>query len=397
MSKAKRKVHFQDSDSKRTKHEDQNYGTLGRDTRVTNVRERTSGKHTLDSDEEDDDEFEVGMFSETAKDHTSARYEVMGQYDVEGQEEMAAEDSEALMPFNLKEEMEEGRFDKEGNYYFGVGKDEGSNEDEEEGNDAWADAVDWKKDVFKANKPIEVSGEEKIAKRSREELLRVVVSLLKPGESVTKALSNAKSSKGKKQRLTFAEKKRIKSKAKKDASSSHAKTQQKEESLESGIENGEQHSPVELINQLTEAAAGLVEYEYYDIYSDSFETIVRKMRTAGMNLKGVVQESVVDEICGGHSLKSNIVVNVTQGKESVASDEVSKSSGAKDEVMWEYKWGSPDDDSGKFEMYGPYPNSTMMAWKEQGFFDSTKCCARRITHRDGPLYPIQRIDFDIYD
>ena len=64
-------------------------------------------QHTLDSDEEDNEE-------ETTK------YDVMTEDDVEGQEEQTVDfdDGEKITPFNMKEEMEEGHFDKQGNYFF---------------------------------------------------------------------------------------------------------------------------------------------------------------------------------------------------------------------------------------------------------------------------------------
>ena len=64
-------------------------------------------QHTLDSDEEDD-EVE------------SKKYDVLTEDDVEGTEDKTVDfdDGEKITPFNMKEEMEEGHFDKQGNYFF---------------------------------------------------------------------------------------------------------------------------------------------------------------------------------------------------------------------------------------------------------------------------------------
>ena len=61
----------------------------------------------MDSDEEDNEE-------------SSTKYDVMTEDDVEGQEEETVDydDGEKITPFNMKEEMEEGHFDKQGNYFF---------------------------------------------------------------------------------------------------------------------------------------------------------------------------------------------------------------------------------------------------------------------------------------
>ena len=44
----------------------------------------------------------------------------MTEDDVEGQEDQTVDfdDGEKITPFNMKEEMEEGHFDKQGNYFF---------------------------------------------------------------------------------------------------------------------------------------------------------------------------------------------------------------------------------------------------------------------------------------
>jgi CD2 antigen cytoplasmic tail-binding protein 2 len=44
----------------------------------------------------------------------------MNEDDVEGQEDKTVDfdDGERITPFNMKEEMEEGHFDKQGNYFL---------------------------------------------------------------------------------------------------------------------------------------------------------------------------------------------------------------------------------------------------------------------------------------
>uniref|UniRef100_A0A452I3Z2 CD2 antigen cytoplasmic tail-binding protein 2 n=1 Tax=Gopherus agassizii TaxID=38772 RepID=A0A452I3Z2_9SAUR len=73
---------------------------------------RFKGKHSLDSDEEDEDEEGDGG--------RASKYDILASEDVEGQESATIdyEDGVRITPFNLEEEMEEGHFDSEGNYFL---------------------------------------------------------------------------------------------------------------------------------------------------------------------------------------------------------------------------------------------------------------------------------------
>ncbi|XP_037014255.1 CD2 antigen cytoplasmic tail-binding protein 2 isoform X2 [Artibeus jamaicensis] len=86
---------------------------------------RFKGKHSLDSDEEDDDEG-------------SSKYDILASEDVEGQEAatLPSEGGVRITPFNLQEEMEEGHFDADGNYFL--------NRDAQI-RDSWLDNIDWVK------------------------------------------------------------------------------------------------------------------------------------------------------------------------------------------------------------------------------------------------------------
>lgn len=81
-------------------------------------------KHTLDSDEEDD-ELDV------------EKYNFMTADELQGEEEGTArvENDVKLTPFNMKEELEEGHFDKDGTYIF--------NRRNEQIRDNWLDNIDW--------------------------------------------------------------------------------------------------------------------------------------------------------------------------------------------------------------------------------------------------------------
>ncbi|KAI1884763.1 hypothetical protein AGOR_G00229850 [Albula goreensis] len=94
---------------------------------VSGPGSRFKGKHSLDSDEEDEGEGEE-----------SSKYNILASDDVEGQEEATIDCDEGvpITPFNLNEEMQEGHFDSEGNYFI---------KKEEEIRDNWLDNIDWVK------------------------------------------------------------------------------------------------------------------------------------------------------------------------------------------------------------------------------------------------------------
>lgn len=118
-SKRDRRVAFADDvdiENKKARSDDQ----PNRNTAAFR-KSRFKEKHSLDSDEEDNEQISGKMVDE----------------DIEGQEESTVDfdDGIKVTPFNLKEEMEEGFFDSHGNYFT---KDRG--EDQE---DNWLTGVDW--------------------------------------------------------------------------------------------------------------------------------------------------------------------------------------------------------------------------------------------------------------
>uniref|UniRef100_A0A1A8D112 Zinc finger and BTB domain containing 22b n=1 Tax=Nothobranchius kadleci TaxID=1051664 RepID=A0A1A8D112_NOTKA len=94
---------------------------------VSGPGSRFKGKHSLDSDEEDDGE-----------DTNNSKYNILDNDDVEGQEGATIDFDEgvSITPFNLEEEMQEGHFDSEGNYFI---------KKETQIRDNWLDNIDWVK------------------------------------------------------------------------------------------------------------------------------------------------------------------------------------------------------------------------------------------------------------
>ena len=110
---------------------------------------------------------------------------------------LASEGGVRITPFNLTEEMEEGRFDAHGNYF---------EKKEKEIHDNWLDNIDWVRVPGKGGE--EKLGEEDYLPDSPDEpepgrpeikILADIVGFLKPGETITKAvrrLGGGKKAKG---------------------------------------------------------------------------------------------------------------------------------------------------------------------------------------------------------
>ena len=137
---------------------------------------QTDNKHSIDSDEEDDDRKEHEKFEKIHED------------DIEGQED----DSEMMMdgdikvtPFNLKEERQEGEFSKDGNFVWAK---------KDEVNDAWLDNIDWikikQKSQAEADKEEAEEDAEDEAQLAYSEMhsYKQMLEMMQPGESVAKSL-----------------------------------------------------------------------------------------------------------------------------------------------------------------------------------------------------------------
>lgn len=140
-------------------------------------------KHTLDSDEEDDDVNED-------------TYNVLPEDEIEGAEEGATgiDDEQRYTAFNMKEEMEEGHFDADGHFLW---------KKEKLIQDNWLDSIDWQKihkpkDGDKKVKDKEEKGlgdesdsdsnDEDAPKEDELALYGKILGYLKPKETVAKAL-----------------------------------------------------------------------------------------------------------------------------------------------------------------------------------------------------------------
>ncbi|KAI4887705.1 hypothetical protein NFI96_025026 [Prochilodus magdalenae] len=351
---------------------------------VSGPGSRFKEKHSLDSDEEDEGE----------EGENSSKYNILASDDVEGQEMATIDCDEGvpITPFNLNEEMEEGHFDSEGNYFIKKEKDIRDN---------WLDNIDWVKikeqPVKKKKKGLsakrrrragdedeaederlreERQGDEEEEEEGEEEkepeedplatynlyqLTEAVVGLLLPGETVSAALRRlgGLGARKKKSRLR------------------DAAPEEKEETT---------NRDTEKLERLTALADRLVGVGEYEIYQQTYEKLAYKLKTlqqgAPAKQPGENEEEEDELDMFGDKFDER-----HGAKEKEAADNGNVSDG----VMWEYKW----DNEESSELYGPFSSQQMQDWVDQGYFKDGVYC-RRVDQEGAQFYNSRRLDFELY-
>ncbi|XP_072298835.1 CD2 antigen cytoplasmic tail-binding protein 2 isoform X2 [Eucyclogobius newberryi] len=335
---------------------------------------RFKGKHSLDSDEEDEAE------------ESSSKYNILADDDVDGQENATIDFDEgvSITPFNLKEEMEEGHFDSEGNYFI---------KKETQIRDNWLDNIDWvriKEQPFKKKKKglsakrkrrvgdedeaeeeskreaergaseeeedkeeekEEEEREDPLASLSRSQLTQAVVELLQPGETVAAGLRRLGGLKGKKKKLT------------------------------AGAEE-ETKRDADKLDKLTALADRLVGSGDYEIYQQTYEKLNYSSSEAAKR-----KAEPGDDGDGELDMFGDKFDEKRDSKTEDDEQEMKKS----DEVMWEYRWENKDGS----EIYGPFSSRQMQDWVDDEYFSTGVYC-RRIDQEGSQFYNSKRLDFDLY-
>ncbi|XP_023687446.1 CD2 antigen cytoplasmic tail-binding protein 2 isoform X1 [Paramormyrops kingsleyae] len=370
---SKRKVTFEDGDGEFSLEEDLQKKKICE--AVSGPGSRFKGKHSLDSDEEDEEE--------TRED--GSKYEILDSDDVEGQEQATIDYDEGvpITPFNLDEEMQEGHFDSEGNYFV---------KKEEQIRDNWLDNIDWvkiKEQPVKRKKGLaakrkrregdedeaeeEKQREEKradseeeeeapkvvedpLASLSQRQLMEAVVDLLLPGETVAGALRRLGGMVGRK----------------------------KGKGNSKGQEEGSNRD-TEKLDRLTALADRLVGSGEFEIYQQTYEKLayIIKVR-ANQKRVGKDEDDVLDMFADEIDTKDG-------GKAPEKEDEEDDGGRVSDDVMWEYKWDMDD----KSEIYGPFSSQQMQNWVEEGHFKDGVYC-RRVGEGNTQFYSSKRLDFELY-
>lgn len=229
--------------------------------------------------------------------------------------------------FNLRDEMEEGRFDQAGNFVRKA-------DDPDAQHDSWLEGMS-KKEMRKAAAAHEKREKEARQQRIQEDevlvsdLLKTLILNLEKAETPLEALARL----GKGQ---VKSKKVPKWKLKKMNKGGEGMDVDTE-----GNEDPEQVRIRESINAITDAADKLLSRDHEEIYEQEREMLVREWR------KETGEEWVEPQRQGDGAEKD------------VGEDAV------KPGTMWEFRWADGRDGSVK---QGPYDGSTMKAWQDAGYF-----------------------------
>lgn len=333
-------------------------------------------KHTIDSDDEEEER------------QREKQYEKMKDDDIEGQEDntLNFDGDIQITPFNLKEEQQEGSFSKDGNFVW--------NDKKEEIKDAWLDDIDWvkvkQKTAAEVARQEQDDDEENEAQHNYSELdtFREMLTMLKPGESVARAL----------RRLGGGSKK---------AMSASERWKKKKAGL---AEDPQEKNNKEAMLRLTGLADSILTRSgMMEIYEETFESINFKLQQEEekkIGSKTSIPEGMDDEDAldmFADSLEDKLQSKTPGGEaDQVAKNGVENGPAAppatsadagvsvEDEVMWEFKWKNEED----AELHGPHSSQKMLEWQESGFFAAGVWCRKVGTSTE--FASSKRIDFDLY-
>lgn len=255
----------------------------------------------------------------------------------------------------MKEELEDGHFDKSGHYHWNK---------EKEVRDDWLDTIDWVKikhkpgnssgESSRKRKHNETEEEEEVTVESLSKTFDVretyskILAIMKPGETVKKTL--VRLGKGQK-KLSSVERLRMK---------------------KSGIVD----SGTQAVTEFTELSNEILQKTgNTDIYEESYETVSRKSK------------SVLESSAAANELDMYADDFETKEKEKkVNFAEPEKEDEGK--VEWEFKWKQEDE-----KVHGPFTTEQMQNWVEDDYFKSGVYVRKT---GDESFYTSSRIDFELY-
>ncbi|XP_065355902.1 CD2 antigen cytoplasmic tail-binding protein 2 homolog [Calliphora vicina] len=300
-------------------------------------------KHTLDSDEEDSDDYE--------KDN-------LGDSDIEGEEDGVSkvQDEVKITPFNMREELEEGHFDKEGNYHWNKSNDIKDN---------WLDNIDWvkiqkEKEISKIADGNDAADAKSMEVYNEALLYKQLLFYMNEGESVACTLKRLGKNRVK---MSSVERLRLKKQGITDV-------------------NGDK------ITKLTELANEiLTKTGNMDIYQATFESLKEKVNSIPSTSKDGVKltDTSFDMYSDDFNKKEKDQLN--KNNESVEKEATVESTSK--ELLWEFKWKEKDT-----KLHGPFHTKQMLKWSKDGYF-KTGVYVRKVGELTN-FYTSNRIDFDLY-
>lgn len=286
-------------------------------------------KHSLDSDEEDDEE-------------TTNVYNVLDVDDIEGEEDGVAgnEDGIRTTAFNMKEELEEGHFDKDGHFLW--------NKDQEI-KDNWLDNIDWQgiktlpaKDK-KASKTLaddsDSDNEDESFKKPFNEIqcYKEILTYMEPKETINKTLQRLG---GGNKKLSSVERLKLK---------------------KAGLLNANN----EKVTKLTELSNEILcQLGNMDVYQETFEKIKKKISDSetkhAPKSKDVELDMYADDFVDQEKKK------LDEPETSSKSAELAEPSEGPAQLMWEYKLKQDDE-----KIEGPHSTEQMQKFVDDGKFKTS--------------------------
>ncbi|KAG5457751.1 MAG: hypothetical protein BJ554DRAFT_2156 [Olpidium bornovanus] len=246
---------------------------------------------------------------------------------------------QVLEAFNLKEEMEEGRFDNEGNYVRRPA-------DPQRFHDSWLDGLG-RRDFERAKlqrqraeealrKKEEEAGRDPVNSMTREQVWTEMLKCMKPGETVTRTLRRLGGGRDIGKAGSRRQSKGAKAAKKPDSDGGAASTAPEEKDAGEEEKAAAHRKAVESFTVLVDRLVSLGDLT---VYGDTYESLAYRL--------------------SGPSKQAPPEPAAQSGKTSQEPE------GAEEEPQWEYKWDSTEE----AQVFGPYPVSQMTAWAQQGFFE----------------------------
>ncbi|VVC29689.1 GYF domain [Cinara cedri] len=296
-----------------------------------------------DSEEDDDDDDSVDENNYALQDH-----------DIEGQEEgVVGQDGEIrITPFNMKDELEDGHFDKDGMYHWKKDQDVKDN---------WLENIDWCKikDMSKEKKTTDESIDDNI-EFDVNAAYKEIISMMEPNESISKTLRRL----GGNKRLTTAERWKMK---------------------KAGLStDGGSSSKVirltELANQILTANGNM------DVYQETYEQISQIIsKSVKKGQPSTSMASDLDMYADDFDLKEKEKLENT----SQSSQEESEDVATGESLQWEYKFSLEGN-----EIFGPYNTEQMQKWKVDDKFKEPIWVRKCNSNSD--FHSFKRVDFELY-
>ncbi|CAM4852836.1 unnamed protein product [Rotaria socialis] len=355
----KRKVTFKtDEESDQTNKKQKKFTNESGNTRLH------SGKYTLDSDEEDEEE------KDNAKIMNSDDLDDIGQE----QATIGFDNDVKITPFNIDEEMEDGHYDESGCFQW-------KKKDKEEVHDAWLDEVDWTN--VKNYKLKNAQGTDDNIKNSSNNdnddddgdetndnqfneinALKSILALMQPGETVVRAIKRfgaAATSNKSKQRI----------KQRKPLPGEIPTA------LPAELNPEELKKNKLLLEDMTGLADQFVSNGQIDIYQETYEQLKTKFDRRQSSTSSSTTNLAFD-MYGDNDVSSSITNSTSSNNKNEAPI-----------TYWEY---TADDNS---SIQGPFTTEHMVRLTNtEGKLDKDKVRCRRVGTEQ--FYTIKRIDFDLY-